>query len=132
MFSESLCGFSQSFLVNADAEYVCVVCVRVCVYIYIYTHTYMYTYVYVYVYMYLRKVHPRTGHEFPEAEKMCSSTLSLTSALNVGDQRHAPAALPPGKRPGTHCIGGWVGPMGRFEQVRKISHRDSIPRPSSR
>ena len=21
-----------------------------------------------------------------------------------------PAALPPGKRPGTHCIGGWVGP----------------------
>jgi hypothetical protein len=28
----------------------------------------------------------------------------------VGGQRHAPAALPPGKRPGTHCIGGWVGP----------------------
>jgi len=27
----------------------------------------------------------------------------------VGGQRHAPAALPPGKRPGTHCIGGWVG-----------------------
>ena len=24
-------------------------------------------------------------------------------------QGHAPAALPPGKRAGTHCIGGWVG-----------------------
>jgi hypothetical protein len=30
--------------------------------------------------------------------------------MGVGGQRHAPAALPPGKRPGTHCIGGWVGP----------------------
>ena len=29
--------------------------------------------------------------------------------MGVGGQHHAPAALPPGKRPGTHCIGGWVG-----------------------
>jgi len=36
--------------------------------------------------------------------------LSLTSALyGVGGQRHAPAALPPGKRPVTYCIGAWVG-----------------------
>jgi hypothetical protein len=28
----------------------------------------------------------------------------------MGGQLHAPAALPPGKRPGTHCTGGWVGP----------------------
>jgi hypothetical protein len=42
---------------------------------------------------------------------MYSSTLSLTSALDgVGGQHHAPAAIYPGKRPGTHCIGGWVGP----------------------
>jgi hypothetical protein len=34
----------------------------------------------------------------------------LTLVLDgVGGQRHAPAALPPGKRPGTHFIGGWVG-----------------------
>ena len=26
--------------------------------------------------------------------------------LGVSGQRHAPAALPPGKRAGTHCIGG--------------------------
>ena len=39
-----------------------------------------------------------------------SSTLSLTSALDrVSGQRHAPAALSPGKKPGTHFIVGWVG-----------------------
>ena len=30
------------------------------------------------------KVHPRTGHEGPEGEQRCSSTLSLTSALDGG------------------------------------------------
>jgi hypothetical protein len=30
--------------------------------------------------------------------------------MGVGGQLHAPAALPPGMRPGTHCTGGWVGP----------------------
>ena len=29
--------------------------------------------------------------------------------MRVGGERHAPAALPPGKRPGTHFTGGWVG-----------------------
>jgi hypothetical protein len=28
----------------------------------------------------------------------------------MGGQRHATTALPPGSRPGTHCIGVWVGP----------------------
>ena len=28
----------------------------------------------------------------------------------MGGQRHAPAALTPRIRPGTHCVGGWVGP----------------------
>ena len=42
-------------------------------------------------------------------EKRYSSTLSLTSALDAGgDERQASAALPPGKRLGTHCMGGWV------------------------
>ena len=27
----------------------------------------------------------------------------------------------PGKIPGTHCIGGWVGPQGQSGRVRKIS-----------
>jgi len=52
---------------------------------------------------------------------MCSSTLSLTSALDgVGGQRHAPAALPPTKTqyPLYRRLGG---PQGRSGQVRKIS-----------
>ena len=28
----------------------------------------------------------------------------------MGSQRHAPAALYPREKPGTHCTGGWVGP----------------------
>jgi hypothetical protein len=28
--------------------------------------------------------------------------------MGVGGQGHAPAALPPGRRPGTHCTGGWI------------------------
>jgi len=41
---------------------------------------------------------------------MYNSALSLTLALDgVGGQRQALAAVLPGKRPGTHCIGGWVG-----------------------
>ena len=30
--------------------------------------------------------------------------------MEVGDQRHAPDTSPPVKRPGTNCIGSWVGP----------------------
>jgi len=46
------------------------------------------------------KFYPRTNHEYPEEECRCSSTLSLTSALDGVDvQRHALAALLPGKRP---------------------------------
>jgi hypothetical protein len=55
------------------------------------------------------KVHPTTAHEGPEGEERHSSTLSLTSALDgVGGQHHAPAALPPGMRLGTHCTGGYI------------------------
>jgi hypothetical protein len=53
---------------------------------------------------------------------MYSSTFSLASALDgVSGQHHAPAALPRGKRPGTHCIGGCVGPRGRSGRMRKVS-----------
>jgi hypothetical protein len=40
----------------------------------------------------------------------------------VGGQHHAPAALPPGKRPGTHCIGGWVDPMAGLDGCGKSRH----------
>ena len=67
------------------------------------------------------KVHPITGHEGPEGEQMYSSTLPSTSAQDgVGGQRHAPAALPPGKTryPLHRRLGG---PQGRSGRVRKIS-----------
>ena len=37
----------------------------------------------------------------------------------MGGQRHAPATLTPGKRPGTHCVGGWVGPRAGVEGCGK-------------
>jgi hypothetical protein len=39
--------------------------------------------------------------------------------MGVGGQLHAPFALPPGKRPGTYCIGGWVGPRAGLDVGRK-------------
>jgi hypothetical protein len=46
--------------------------------------------------------------------------------MGVGGQRPAPAALPPGKRPGSHCIGCWVGPragtiMGKKIRILKLT-----------
>jgi len=72
------------------------------------------------------KVHPREGHEDQEGV--------LTSALDKGGrQRHVPAALPLGERPGTHCTGGWVVPRAGLDRCGKSRpHRDSIPRPTVR
>ena len=67
------------------------------------------------------KFHPKTGHESPEREQIYISTLPSTSALDgVGDQRHFPAALAPGKTryPLYRRLGGPQGPSG---QVRKVS-----------
>jgi hypothetical protein len=67
------------------------------------------------------KGRPITGHKGPEREQKYSSTLSLTSALDgAGGQRHAPAALPPGKTryPLYRRLGG---SQSRTGQVRKIS-----------
>jgi hypothetical protein len=51
------------------------------------------------------KLHPVTeGGVGLGVGKMCSSTLYEISALDgVGGQWYSPAALPPWKRPGTHC-----------------------------
>jgi len=37
----------------------------------------------------------------------------------MGDQPHAPAALPPGKNPDTHRTGGWVGPRAGLDGCEK-------------
>jgi hypothetical protein len=52
--------------------------------------------------------------------------------MGVGGQRHAPAALPPGKKPVTHCTGSWVGPRAGLDgRGKPRHHRDSIPGASS-
>ena len=52
--------------------------------------------------------------------------------MEVGGQRYAPAALLPGKRLSTHCIGGWVGHRAGLDRCEKSRpHRDSIAGPSN-
>jgi len=49
----------------------------------------------------------------------------------VSGQQHAPTALYPRERPGTHCTGGWVGPRAGLD-ARKISSPPGFdPGPSS-
>ena len=61
------------------------------------------------------------------------STLSLTSALDGGEgwvrgSTSRPFALPPGKRPGTHCTGDLLSPRAGLDGCgRYRPHRDSIP-----
>jgi hypothetical protein len=66
------------------------------------------------------KGHPRTGHEGPEVELRYNYTLSLTLALD-GECVVNPGSRPlyPRERPGTHCIGGWMGPRAGLEGCGK-------------
>jgi hypothetical protein len=41
--------------------------------------------------------------------------------MGVDGQLHAPAALPPGKRPSTHCTGGLVGPRAGLEGAENLT-----------
>ena len=58
-----------------------------------------------------------------------SSTLSLTWALDgVVSQRHDPAGLSPGKKPGTHFTVSWMGPrpgVGGCGKTRPTGIRSS-------
>ena len=52
--------------------------------------------------------------------------------MEVGGQRHAPAALAARKRAGTHRTGDWVGPRAGLDACGKSHpHRNSKPGPSS-
>jgi hypothetical protein len=79
------------------------------------------------------KVHPKNRPRRPRGGGY-SSTLSLTLALDRGGWS-APQPWPlyhQGKRSGTHCIGGWMGPRAGLNRCGKSRpHRDSIPGPSS-
>jgi len=67
-----------------------------------------------------------TGHA--SSEGVCSSTLSLTPALDgVGGQLHNQATLPSGKRTCTHFYSKMSGPQGLSGKVRKISPPPASP-----
>jgi hypothetical protein len=48
--------------------------------------------------------------------------LQPRRSMGVGGQRHAPAALPPGKKPGTQCTGVWVGLRASLDGCGKLAH----------
>jgi len=57
----------------------------------------------------------------PEGGWRYSSTLSwLQYYKGVSGQQHAPAALYPRERPGTHCTGGWVGPRASLDRRKNL------------
>jgi hypothetical protein len=49
----------------------------------------------------------------------------------VSGQQHAPAALYPRERPGTHFTGGWVGPRAGLDGRKISSPPEFDPGPSS-
>jgi len=60
------------------------------------------------------------------------SAQNCFSLLEAGGQRYYPAALLPGKRPGTRCVGGRVGPRSDLDGCGiSRPRRDLIPGPSS-
>ena len=73
------------------------------------------------------RCHPRTSYEGLGRKYRYSCTLSLASALDgLGDQRHAPAALPTGmiRNP---LYRRWVGPRTGLDRCGKSrSHRVSM------
>ena len=73
------------------------------------------------------KLHPLTYHEGTEGEKICRSSLSLTSALDgVGGERHA--TLRPGRCTPEMTRYPLFGKLDQSGRVRKNSpYRNSIP-----
>jgi hypothetical protein len=61
------------------------------------------------------------GYEGPEGDSMYSSTLSLTSVIDVGLVSATSRPLYAREIRSTHCVGGRVGPQGQSGQGRKTS-----------
>jgi len=79
------------------------------------------------------KVHPRTGHEGPEGEKMYSSALPSTSALDRGGWS---TPCPGHFTPGNNSVpivkeAGWAPGACLDGCGKSCPHWDSIPRLSS-
>jgi hypothetical protein len=72
-------------------------------------------------------IKPQTGNRGIAVLFLCPQ-----HEIGVGGQLHTLDALSLGRRPGTHCTGGWVGPMAGLDECRKChTHWDLITRSSS-
>ena len=91
------------------------------------------SHIYIYIYIYIKgKVIPITGLCGPEGWYRYSSTLPrLRHKKGVSGQQHAPAALYPRERPGTHFTAGWVGPRVGMDGRKSSSPPGFDPGPSS-
>jgi hypothetical protein len=49
--------------------------------------------------------------------------------MGVGNKSHSPVVLPPGKKPGAHCIGRWVGPRAGLDGCGKSRPHHGIRYP---
>ena len=75
------------------------------------------------------KVHPRTGHEGPEVERRCSSTLSLSLMLRgSGCYMPRPGRFTPEKRTRWPLHRRLFRPQVRTGQVRKILPQPGLDR----
>jgi hypothetical protein len=96
----------------------------VCMYLILHLYLYICVFIYVHIYIYVKVkhiVHPITGHNSPEVDKIYNSSLSLTSALDgVGWSTPPPGRLTPGM---TRCplYRRLRVPQARSGQVRKTS-----------
>jgi hypothetical protein len=61
------------------------------------------------------KFHPRTGHEGSEEEYIYIYSFFNLGARSGRVVNATPRPFYPRKKPGTHCIGGWVGPRAGLE-----------------
>ena len=78
------------------------------------------------------KYRPRAGHDGPRQSKGKLYSFCNLGARRGGCQRYAQAVFLPGKRPGTHCMGGLVSPRAHLDGCGKPRfHWDSILGPSN-
>jgi len=62
----------------------------------------------------------RSGFE-PESPVHIKTWTWNAGNNGVGGQCHAQDALPTGKRPGAHCLGGWVGPRAGQDEWENLA-----------
>jgi len=79
-----------------------------------------------------RQSDPVTGLVWPRGWVEVQLYSSMTAAQKgVSSQQHAPAALYPRERPGTHFTGGWEGPRAGLDGRKILSSPGFDPGPSS-